>query len=104
VFGPPVNACGISDLSSQKESSHTLMTSQIDEDYIRVLSHPVEQNLPAVRGHIKATDGIARFQVGKLAALPGLEIDRPEVLIRISTKQGDHLFAVWQKPETISSR
>jgi hypothetical protein len=25
-------------------------------------------------------------------------------LIRKSTKQGDHLFAVWQKPATISSR
>src|SRR5215475_7285382 len=83
--------------------ARNLFPGQIDEDDVRVLPHAVEDNLPAVRRHVKAPDGIARLQVGELAALPGIEIYYPEVLAEIIAEQRDNLPSARQKAVTIAA-
>jgi len=88
---------------SSSKSPTRIFPGQIDEDDVRVLRRPVEENLPAVRRHVKALDGIARLQVGELAALPGIEINYIEVLAEIIAEQRDNLSAARQKAVTITS-
>src|SRR5215470_16630322 len=82
---------------SSSKSPTRIFPGQIDEDDVRVLPHPVEYNLPAVRRHVKALDGIARLQISELAALPGIEIYYPEVLAEIIAEQRDSLPSARQK-------
>src|SRR2546428_10768171 len=80
-----------------------LFPGQIDEDDVRVLAHPVEDDLPAVRRNVKASDRIPWLKIGELPALPRLQIDDPEILLEITAEQHDELPATRQKTVTIAS-
>src|SRR5258708_20466183 len=91
------------DVGDSLDRGARLFPGQIDEDDVRVLPHPVEDDLPAVRRNVKASDRIPWLQIGELPALPSLQIDDPEILLEITAEQHDELPATRQKTVTIAS-